>query len=240
MKFREKGAGPYLAGMWKTDLLRSLLWSRTKSSGLFDEVLRGYRAPSWSWASVDSPSGNYRETSPYRRNIKRFWSTVTDAKCYPKGSDDLAAVVDGYAEICGPVAELLLGWEGSGYPGRINYDIVPITSTSRPSSTLSFHPSNSRRGIFRCFGYLDEPGRAGPNLEWHHCLFLGESGLRGHNNHWGLIIQGATAAGPGGKRLNFQPGRGLGQWVNFQRIGWFRVVGDLSFTTGEMSTVTLV
>ena len=33
MTFREKkGAGSYLAGMWKTDLLRSPLWSRTKSS----------------------------------------------------------------------------------------------------------------------------------------------------------------------------------------------------------------
>jgi hypothetical protein len=44
----------YLAGLWKGDLLFELLWSRTKQKKDIKPRPTGYRAPSWSWASVDS------------------------------------------------------------------------------------------------------------------------------------------------------------------------------------------
>lgn len=41
----------YLAGHWETDLVRQLAWTGSNGS----ERTSTYRAPSWSWASVDAP-----------------------------------------------------------------------------------------------------------------------------------------------------------------------------------------
>lgn len=41
----------YLAGLWETDLVRQLAWSGMNDS----QRTSTYRAPSWSWASVDAP-----------------------------------------------------------------------------------------------------------------------------------------------------------------------------------------
>lgn len=44
----------YLAGLWRGDLLRGMLWHRVGVSE-HEPALTEYRAPSWSWASVDGP-----------------------------------------------------------------------------------------------------------------------------------------------------------------------------------------
>ena len=58
--------GPdYVAGLWRRTLLEDLLWE-SQSSGLASPgsgFLSGYRAPSWSWASIDGPV--------------RFWHNTT-------------------------------------------------------------------------------------------------------------------------------------------------------------------
>jgi hypothetical protein len=51
----------YLAGLWRRDFINGLLWSATPEYGDGDDILpatrpRVYRAPSWSWASLDAPS----------------------------------------------------------------------------------------------------------------------------------------------------------------------------------------
>jgi hypothetical protein len=51
------GMGEYLAGLWRSDILRDLLWFSTYEDRT-DEFATpsrpdGYRAPSWSWASID-------------------------------------------------------------------------------------------------------------------------------------------------------------------------------------------
>lgn len=43
--------GDYLAGLWSCDIVRGLWWVKEKGGGPVEE----YRAPSWSWASVDGP-----------------------------------------------------------------------------------------------------------------------------------------------------------------------------------------
>ncbi|KAI0323736.1 HET-domain-containing protein, partial [Cubamyces sp. BRFM 1775] len=51
--------GPeYVAGLWRRTLLRDLLWTtdvRFSPSVLRSNRLTGYRAPSWSWASINGP-----------------------------------------------------------------------------------------------------------------------------------------------------------------------------------------
>lgn len=54
----------YLAGIWRRDLPRGLLWSPHRSETLSDIEYRDklqkpdtYRAPSWSWTSIEGPIG---------------------------------------------------------------------------------------------------------------------------------------------------------------------------------------
>ena len=44
----------YLAGMWRSHLPRALLWSQCSASETY-RSLEGYKAPSWSWMSLDGP-----------------------------------------------------------------------------------------------------------------------------------------------------------------------------------------
>ncbi|KAH7317543.1 heterokaryon incompatibility protein-domain-containing protein, partial [Rhexocercosporidium sp. MPI-PUGE-AT-0058] len=48
----ETSGGRYLAGLWQNDLHRGLLWNASKFS---QGERREYIAPSWSWASLDTP-----------------------------------------------------------------------------------------------------------------------------------------------------------------------------------------
>ncbi|KAL0950652.1 hypothetical protein HGRIS_007440 [Hohenbuehelia grisea] len=58
--FHRAGAGEYVVGLWRSTILEDLMWS-THSDDTFDHPdlqsrsdQREFRAPSWSWASVDS------------------------------------------------------------------------------------------------------------------------------------------------------------------------------------------
>lgn len=46
----------YLAGHWETDLVRQLAWTGSNGS----QRTSTYRAPSWSWASVDAPIQDFK------------------------------------------------------------------------------------------------------------------------------------------------------------------------------------
>lgn len=52
--------GDYLAGLWRSDIVRGLWWVKLAGGGPASK----YRAPSWSWASVDGP---VRTTCPNRK-----------------------------------------------------------------------------------------------------------------------------------------------------------------------------
>ncbi|OCL08802.1 HET-domain-containing protein, partial [Glonium stellatum] len=53
--YHRGNATPYLAGLWNTTLLSDLLWRTEISAELMPQHTQSYRAPSWSWASVDGP-----------------------------------------------------------------------------------------------------------------------------------------------------------------------------------------
>ncbi|TID26398.1 HET-domain-containing protein [Venturia nashicola] len=57
-RYHESSHDQYLAGLWREDLLKQLLWYRTShrnmnSPNIWPSVLLEYQAPSWSWASLD-------------------------------------------------------------------------------------------------------------------------------------------------------------------------------------------
>ena len=55
-KFEVAWKDKYLAGIWERQLLPSLAWRRSTEPGQqYYPALTEYRAPSWSWASIDGP-----------------------------------------------------------------------------------------------------------------------------------------------------------------------------------------
>ncbi len=103
-----KGAGQYLAGLWRDDLLQSLLW-RAWSSGL---TIRPspYRAPTWSPFSLTLNAGvieSDRRTIRYKvtdgSRLEKALAEVLDAECTPAGEDPTGAVKDGYIILAGKI-----------------------------------------------------------------------------------------------------------------------------------------
>lgn len=74
----ELASESYLAGLWRQHMPFNLLWIRN----VYDDVHHrpAYRAPSWSWASIDSPAlfNDYRSMGSKHRN--RYTATVVHAQ----------------------------------------------------------------------------------------------------------------------------------------------------------------
>ncbi|KAE8450772.1 hypothetical protein EG329_005685 [Mollisiaceae sp. DMI_Dod_QoI] len=85
------GPGVYLAGLWRHDLLRGLLWKPVLNGQL--RRASGYVAPSWSWASVEGPVEV--DTADLDRNEASHDATVTNVEVTPQGTDVFAQVSGG-------------------------------------------------------------------------------------------------------------------------------------------------
>ena len=79
--FAQKIRTKYLAGLWEQDLHRGLLWIRVAEDSSTDystQVQRNSKAPTWSWASGESPVRYHFE--PYDRKTRVPWKRVSLAR----------------------------------------------------------------------------------------------------------------------------------------------------------------
>ncbi|KAF2005644.1 HET-domain-containing protein [Amniculicola lignicola CBS 123094] len=94
---------PYLAGLWGgDDLIKSLLWD-CPDALVVDTGPTEYRAPSWSWASVDHPVDFWRSSSSV--NKQRALIHVTSYKIVPKSHDPFGQILYGEIVLRGFVFE---------------------------------------------------------------------------------------------------------------------------------------
>jgi len=92
----------YLAGLWRQNLARELLWRLMKRGS--GSRPRQYRAPSWSWASVDGHVDN-----PFSGN-ERVVTTVVEADvCTVKGP--FGPVKSGFLVLKGPLLRVELRYD---------------------------------------------------------------------------------------------------------------------------------
>jgi hypothetical protein len=95
----------YLAGLWQSDLHQQLLWRRRKSKQATDATIelpsgqsQIYRAPSWSWASIDRP---------VERAIPKFWDTriqlieLLEHECVPTAEDPTGQIDNAFLKVRG-------------------------------------------------------------------------------------------------------------------------------------------
>jgi hypothetical protein len=93
----------YLAGIWRQEIVRGLLW-QIHSWNKPGSASPLYRAPSWTWASIDGPI-----SYPKYHEIERYMEisvNVTDAHCTLLSGDPTGAVAAGHLTLEG---EMRLG-----------------------------------------------------------------------------------------------------------------------------------
>ncbi|CAJ0553238.1 Ff.00g117500.m01.CDS01 [Fusarium sp. VM40] len=92
----------YVAGLWRSDLVVGLSWE-----GLHCKRVEKYRAPSWSWVSVDGIIGCTAEF-PYTP-----LATIIDVKVDLKGANPYGEILDGRIRICASMRRLYLADDDS-------------------------------------------------------------------------------------------------------------------------------
>ncbi|KAH7040130.1 heterokaryon incompatibility protein-domain-containing protein [Microdochium trichocladiopsis] len=119
----------YVAGLWVECLLGDLCWKREAGQRCNPRDPASpdplpYRAPSWSWASIDGhvdysdklSYGGYRNEPGYR-NIE--YATVLGAHCTPAGASKTGRVTDGHIDLeCFLVPAVLKELDEPDWEGR--------------------------------------------------------------------------------------------------------------------------
>jgi hypothetical protein len=110
----------YLAGLWRNNLIHDLFWQTVAVA----TRPKKYRAPSWSWASVDGRI-NWRSWRVSSTCSKcSMYCTVIDAQTTSAGLDPYGAVKDGFLKIHGILEEvkvMRLSRGGSQHSWRLTY-----------------------------------------------------------------------------------------------------------------------
>ena len=96
---KEQMGCDYLAGMWRSDLERNLLWS----VGSTFRRPKEYRAPSWSWASIDGEIGFLERGSKITYVLE---IEILCAGTQKKSADEMGQVEGGALRVRGPLMSL--------------------------------------------------------------------------------------------------------------------------------------
>ncbi|PVH75789.1 HET-domain-containing protein [Cadophora sp. DSE1049] len=141
-KFSEKLGGRYLAGLWKDYLMHDLFWYCVYPA-LRPET---YRAPSWSWASVDLKI-SYPFWRTCESNECEMYCTILDAQVTTHGLDPFGAVDDGFLKIKGRLLDI----EARQIPERkaslpqwsLHYQDIEIAQATPDTEKLDFGQSRT-------------------------------------------------------------------------------------------------
>jgi hypothetical protein len=102
-KYRDATGYEYLAGVWRQELPAALLWEKKGWNYLKSPA--GYRAPSWSWASLEGAIRVPFDSTDLELDDPYFWiSSVISAECSYWPPDTLSTVKSAWLDIEGPMS----------------------------------------------------------------------------------------------------------------------------------------
>ncbi|KAF2183407.1 HET-domain-containing protein [Zopfia rhizophila CBS 207.26] len=128
-RIQEATKSDYLAGLWRENLTSDLLWSANPSSNARLEpswALDAYRAPTFSWASLDRTI-TYYEPDDHERTLFKPNIEILETEMSLTGLNSLGTVSDGWIRLRGPALYALL--TSSEKDGRPEYSLL-IKGTS--------------------------------------------------------------------------------------------------------------
>ena len=120
----------YLAGLWETGLIRWLCWSPTEGFYALPPRPAPYRAPTWSWASIDRAVKFSRELDQFPGSQCSVEATILDIQYSPATSDITGAITDTRLVLSAPLIP-------AEYIGKSAADFYMIRCGSRENR---FHP----------------------------------------------------------------------------------------------------
>jgi hypothetical protein len=94
--------GRYLAGLWEDSLFEDLMWWVTESDNSQARRPKEWRAPSWSWASIEGRI--LHRIYP----IKTIHCTLNEVEIIPAGQDPTGAVASGKLVVSGILLPAIL------------------------------------------------------------------------------------------------------------------------------------
>ncbi|KAI8656189.1 HET domain-containing protein [Fusarium keratoplasticum] len=140
----------FLAGLWRSSFAEGLLWVVNVP---VDQPRAVWRAPSWSWASIDSTMGIDYIYAMRTRDRQDFQDKIQEVKCVPTGVDKTGAVKSAHvwirASLC-PVYLRRVCRRCTTSRSRIPYTIEndQWMSTRSPKITpCPVTPGNGIRGL---------------------------------------------------------------------------------------------
>ncbi|KAF2805538.1 HET-domain-containing protein [Mytilinidion resinicola] len=194
---------PYVAGIWNDGSMRGFLWNTAKRENCF--VSRTYRAPSFSWASLDyMVSYNHLRSSFEEREDITWLTEVVEIRCSLAGLDPFGQVTDGYAIFDGPLVSAWLHFPPD--INGLNVTFQPASSTAA-NEYISFQPdvtlavsrlSPSFPWPLTVHRAEQDPGR----IEGSYCCYLMRLCTKGGGDY--CLVLGASLRKPGAfERLGF-------------------------------------
>jgi hypothetical protein len=139
---QDKVPDQYLAGLWRQSLWRNLLCYITRTDGFpLERRTAKYRAPTWSWVSMDLQDQRIRITGGQPlylagpvtgfRYVHGVFDqephfTVIHSHCSLVGANEYGAVTGGLLKIRGLVAEVPMVWDPSSL--TLNFKKTPMKS----------------------------------------------------------------------------------------------------------------
>jgi hypothetical protein len=124
-KVKEATDSAYLAGLWKDNLASDLLWSSSPAGGQMCAPTT-FRAPSFSWASIDGPISYYNPETEEREHFRTAISLLSSSITLG-GLNSLGAVSTGSIKVRGACLSALLS--SSTRDGKWQYALL-IKGTS--------------------------------------------------------------------------------------------------------------
>lgn len=105
LKIQEMVDSKYLAGLWQSNILGDLLWSSSPDLQNPNQIksLPKYRAPSFSWASVDTQICYEEHDDEHSTSQCKSVSKFLSAECITSLEYPLGEVQSGYIKLCGPI-----------------------------------------------------------------------------------------------------------------------------------------
>ena len=219
----------YLAGLWRHDLLEHLLWHVES----YDEAKRPlvgekrpeYRAPSWSWASIDAPI----VPRPSLNVDVKYMAKIIKAHVTPVTEDITGQILNGHIRLRAPLfpvkvekstelGYLPLRWDWERLEST--HDAVPdvwpqsaveglqfvpllmtwfslIAKTDPPEIYgLIIQPVKGKQGVYQRWGYLQYPRSRGSEKTWSSKRVYSPLGLRLINGFGLRLINGEWTCNP--------------------------------------------
>ena len=178
-QYQRRLKSAYMAGLWKDNLVAELLWyaeseRRRGTERYYTTKPKQWRAPSWSWASVEGPISfrkphNSVVPEAYTERM-RSWVEIVSAECTPSSLDPTGTVASGSLVI-----------KGSGQGARLKHKEVwsgpgrhfSVTHTNLGSISILSNLTVGEREVFVDYDLI-ERGLMKANSDMSiYCLYIG-------------------------------------------------------------------